>query len=423
MTTLSSSFSMNIVAVLLATVCFYFSVLSGLTASLGFINVFPPESPQLQKKRHVLIADRRAKPIVMVHRGMSAAAPENTLEAYAAAMDFGADGCEIDLRRTADGVLVLFHDDMLDRLTHGFGAVNQLTYYELLALEPRLLFGHATNETRPPTFVALLALARQRAMLLHLDVKEPNLDDEIASLLEAADVWDHVIAVNTQMAPKLSKHPKIKMLRYKTGLYQERRDVDPEKVHASLPLPGEMIIVDDPRVAARELQRPAFDPVPLPDGLHSSWPPRFISSTGGDLIPAAHLRAFASRMSDDPEMLLATLATNNLAERQNVQGSAQDQRTRTERILERAWAAQKLGMLGKRSRSVTDRLIFQVMHPSWHTNWMYHGLDGALAARALGEMDAKEFAPQLVAAFQRTDPSLTNIVVDSRMAQYPLAWT
>ena len=50
--------------------------------------------------------------VVMVHRGAAAFAPENTLEAYAAALDYGADGCEVDLRRTADGVLVLFHDDM-----------------------------------------------------------------------------------------------------------------------------------------------------------------------------------------------------------------------------------------------------------------------------------------------------------------------
>ena len=41
--------------------------------------------------------------IVICHRGNSSAAPENTLEAYAGAMDYGADGCEFDLRRTRDG--------------------------------------------------------------------------------------------------------------------------------------------------------------------------------------------------------------------------------------------------------------------------------------------------------------------------------
>jgi Glycerophosphoryl diester phosphodiesterase family len=103
----------------------------------GYIREVPSESSAEREARHRKIAERRAGPIIMVHRGASAFAPENTLEAYAAAIDYGADGCEMDLRRTADGVLVLFHDDMLDHLTDGFGSVNQLTYYELLSLTPR----------------------------------------------------------------------------------------------------------------------------------------------------------------------------------------------------------------------------------------------------------------------------------------------
>ncbi len=47
------------------------------------------------------------------HRGASAAAPENTVEAYRLAAELGADGVELDVRRTADGVLVLHHDAVL----------------------------------------------------------------------------------------------------------------------------------------------------------------------------------------------------------------------------------------------------------------------------------------------------------------------
>lgn len=54
-------------------------------------------------------------PLVYGHRGASAAAPENTLEAYSLARAQGADGVEIDVRRSADGVLVLHHDpDLAD---------------------------------------------------------------------------------------------------------------------------------------------------------------------------------------------------------------------------------------------------------------------------------------------------------------------
>src|SRR5689334_11226035 len=60
------------------------------------------ESPAERSIRHELIAKRRVGPMIIVHRGASSIAPENTLEAYAAAMDFGADGCEVDLRLTRD---------------------------------------------------------------------------------------------------------------------------------------------------------------------------------------------------------------------------------------------------------------------------------------------------------------------------------
>jgi hypothetical protein len=193
------------------------------------------ESDAERSARHLRIAARRAGTIVIVHRGASAFAPENSLAAYAAAMDYGSDGCEVDLRRTRDGVLVLFHDDMLDHLTGGFGAVSQLTYEELAALRPQRQCGRALYGGAP-TFAALLELARQRAMLLHLDVKEPGLEDDIARQLDNADAWDHVVSINTYNAARLRTHPKLKLLAYKgPGLSEARRDMEPDAVQAQLP--------------------------------------------------------------------------------------------------------------------------------------------------------------------------------------------
>lgn len=113
----------------------------GTDSLIGYINSIPSETAGDQKARHQKIAERRSRPIVIVHRGASAFAPENTLEAYAAAMDHGADGCEVDLRRTADGVLVLFHDEGLERMTDALGRIDQYNYAELLAFRFRSLYG------------------------------------------------------------------------------------------------------------------------------------------------------------------------------------------------------------------------------------------------------------------------------------------
>src|SRR5438309_768585 len=71
---------------------------------LGYIRAVPPETAEARAERHLRVAERRRGPVIIVHRGASSFAPENTLEAYAAAIDYGADGCEVDVRRTADGI-------------------------------------------------------------------------------------------------------------------------------------------------------------------------------------------------------------------------------------------------------------------------------------------------------------------------------
>jgi hypothetical protein len=391
---------------------------------LGYIQRVPPEAAAAREERHRRVAERRAGPVVIVHRGAWAVAPENTLEAYAAAMDYGADGCEVDLRRTADGVLVLFHDDMLDRLTEGFGAVNQITYYELLELKPRFRYGKARSNTRPPSFAAVLALARQRAMLLHLDLKEPGLEDDIARQLDAADAWDHVVAVNTANAQKLLQNPRLKLLAYKTGLYEGRRDVDPQAVRQALAKPGQMLIVDDPRVAARELRRPAYQPVPLPGGLRERYHLgiTYTSESHPTLVPMAHLRRLQFRSNpNSTKQLSALLAAGESADRNRPLDDPEAERERTERTLERAWAAQRLGQLGRKSARVVELLEFQVRHRTLHRDWMYHGLDGALATRALAKLGATESVPVLIEGFRRIDPALKQ-VVGPQLAAYPIAW-
>ena len=57
-----------------------------------------------------MIFDVRTRPLVIGHRGASADAPDNTLAAFRLAVDQGADGVEIDVRRTSDGELILHHE-------------------------------------------------------------------------------------------------------------------------------------------------------------------------------------------------------------------------------------------------------------------------------------------------------------------------
>lgn len=73
-------------------------------------------------------------PLVIGHRGARRLAVENTMESLRIALDLGADGVEFDVQQTADGELVLFHDDDLQRLANRPGAVTALTWRELRAM-------------------------------------------------------------------------------------------------------------------------------------------------------------------------------------------------------------------------------------------------------------------------------------------------
>jgi glycerophosphoryl diester phosphodiesterase len=65
--------------------------------------------------------------LVVAHRGASALAPENTMEAYRLGVEMGADAIELDVHLTADGQLAVIHDDTLDRTTDRTGRVADMT--------------------------------------------------------------------------------------------------------------------------------------------------------------------------------------------------------------------------------------------------------------------------------------------------------
>jgi glycerophosphoryl diester phosphodiesterase len=73
--------------------------------------------------------------LVIAHRGGRNLWPENTLYAYEKAVDLGVDVIEMDLHSTQDGVLVLMHDDTVDRTTDGQGPIQEYNLAELQKLD------------------------------------------------------------------------------------------------------------------------------------------------------------------------------------------------------------------------------------------------------------------------------------------------
>ncbi|MBQ3085493.1 MAG: hypothetical protein IJC46_08615 [Clostridia bacterium] len=130
---------------------------------------------------------------VAAHRGWSAKYPENTMEAFRAAVEIGVDQIETDVRITKDGELVLIHDATVDRTTNGTGLVRDYTLKELQALDAGSHKGAEFSACRIPTLVELLELVKDHpTMTLDIEMKEyPEEDREAVSYA----VCDRVIAL------------------------------------------------------------------------------------------------------------------------------------------------------------------------------------------------------------------------------------
>ena len=129
--------------------------------------------------------------VVISHRGEHLAHPENTLPAFQAAIDAKADYFELDVRTTSDGQLVLMHDSTVDRMTNGHGAVRDMTFEQIRALDAGTKFASQFAGTKVPTFEEALRLAHGK-IGVYVDSKSIAPDDLVA-MLEKTDMSDKVV--------------------------------------------------------------------------------------------------------------------------------------------------------------------------------------------------------------------------------------
>ena len=73
--------------------------------------------------------------IVYAHRGASSYAPENTMSSFLLGIELGANGIELDLQKTKDNKIVIFHDDTIDKKSNGTGKIEDYTYSQLYQMD------------------------------------------------------------------------------------------------------------------------------------------------------------------------------------------------------------------------------------------------------------------------------------------------
>ena len=121
---------------------------------------------------------------VVVHRGANFLAPENTLPSARAALKYGAEWIELDVRKSKDGVLYNLHDETLDRTTDGHGPIHLVTSSEIERLDAGSWFGPAFRGLKVPRIEIMLDSLKGKANVF-FDVKKGTPVADLVKLVRA----------------------------------------------------------------------------------------------------------------------------------------------------------------------------------------------------------------------------------------------
>ncbi|MEO9246961.1 glycerophosphodiester phosphodiesterase family protein [Citricoccus nitrophenolicus] len=158
---------------------------------------------------------RRGWPLAFAHRGADTAR-ENTLPAFRRAVERGYGYLELDVRTTADGVLMVFHDEALDRITTGSGRLSDHTWEDLsrlrvidpAAVRARAAAGSGREAARDPGTAGTDLLEGEHLLRfedlltewpdvrLNVDLKDDAAADAIAPIIHRHDAWDRVLVAS-----------------------------------------------------------------------------------------------------------------------------------------------------------------------------------------------------------------------------------
>ncbi len=171
----------------------------------------------------VSLLDLKGDAAITAHRGAKAAAPENTLAAFKAAIDAGADYVELDVQRSRDGEVVVMHDADFMRMGDDPRRVADLTAAEIATIDIGRKYGPQFAGERAPTLEQVIDLARGRIRInieLKYNVPDPGLAPAVVDLLRREDFIDQVVITSLDYAAL--KQVKSLEPRLETGTHRDR---------------------------------------------------------------------------------------------------------------------------------------------------------------------------------------------------------
>ena len=136
------------------------------------------------------------KPYIWAHKGASGYLPENTLEAFELAAKMNADGVELDVGLTKDKRVVVIHDEKIDKVSNGQGAISMYTLDELKKFDFGYHFYNELRGYRIPTLEEVLELLAPTGLMINIELKVvpgPALPAACVEIVRKMGMEDRVI--------------------------------------------------------------------------------------------------------------------------------------------------------------------------------------------------------------------------------------
>ena len=135
---------------------------------------------------------------VIAHRGASGYAPENTMEAFLLAIEQGADGIELDVQLSRDGIPVVIHDETIDRVTDRTGYVKDYTLQELKELTVLKDRFPQYSQSKIPTLKEVLEAVKSSGIQVNIELKTgiywyPDIEKKVAEIVEETGMKEKII--------------------------------------------------------------------------------------------------------------------------------------------------------------------------------------------------------------------------------------
>lgn len=126
------------------------------------------------------------------HRGASAYAPENTMISFRKALQLGANGIELDLQRTKDGKIVIFHDKNIDKKSNGKGKISDYTYKELLDFDFGSWFDIKYKDERIVLFENFAKEFLSKNLTFAIELKQEGIEKDVLDIIKKYTTHDDI---------------------------------------------------------------------------------------------------------------------------------------------------------------------------------------------------------------------------------------